>query len=153
MCAQRRLRSAWASNQSDQSLRCALNVKLNQPGHPPSLMRVFAIHMTIAWTLRYPLSSHRRLLSDWDAQAIIFVIISRRQAFTFQVKSRLLRSQFSVEVRKNIILSSAEFTPSGITIKRSPFMTRAKQGLWRLNRWLKALFRLSTSDCASMHSG
>ena len=25
MCAQRRLRSAWASAQSDQSLRCALN--------------------------------------------------------------------------------------------------------------------------------
>ena len=28
LCAQRRLRSAWASAQSDQSLRCALNVQL-----------------------------------------------------------------------------------------------------------------------------
>ena len=31
MCAQRRLRSAWASAQSDQSLRCALNGQLRTP--------------------------------------------------------------------------------------------------------------------------
>ena len=31
MCAQRRLRSAWASAQSDQSLRCALNWVAKDP--------------------------------------------------------------------------------------------------------------------------
>ena len=49
LCAQRRLRSAWASAQSDQSLRC--------------------LHEA-AWVLIYPLSAQRRLWSDWaDAQA------------------------------------------------------------------------------------
>ena len=49
VCAQRRLRSAWASAQSDQSLRC--------PNEE-------------AWTLSYPLSAQQRLWSDWeDAQA------------------------------------------------------------------------------------
>ena len=49
VCAQRRLRSAWASAQSDQSLRCAHEKRL---------------------VLSYPLSAQRRLWSDWaHAQA------------------------------------------------------------------------------------
>ena len=42
----------------------------DQPGHMPSLFRVFAVHMKKAWVLCYPLSAQQRLLSDWaDAQA------------------------------------------------------------------------------------
>ena len=42
----------------------------DQPGHPPSLIRVFAVGMKKAWVLIYPLSAQRRLWSDWaDAQA------------------------------------------------------------------------------------
>ena len=42
----------------------------DQPGHPPSLIRVFAVRMKKAWVLSYPLSAQRRLWSDWaDAQA------------------------------------------------------------------------------------
>ena len=49
LIAQRRLRSARASAQSDQSLCCLLKK---------------------AWFLSYPFSAHRRLWSDWaDAQA------------------------------------------------------------------------------------
>ena len=41
-----------------------------QPGHPLSLIRVFAVRETKSWILRYPLSAQRRLWSDWaDAQA------------------------------------------------------------------------------------
>ena len=41
-----------------------------QPGHPPSLIRVFTVRMKKAWVLSYPLSGQRRLWSDWaDAQA------------------------------------------------------------------------------------
>ena len=44
--------------------------KTDQPGHPPSLIRVFAIRMKKAWVLSYPLSAQRRLWSDWaDPQA------------------------------------------------------------------------------------
>ena len=60
MCAQRRLRSAWASAQSDQSLRCALNgllrtqaffmqtAKTDQTGRMPRLIWVFAV-----WIYRF----------------------------------------------------------------------------------------------------
>ena len=51
MCAQRRLWSAWASEQSGQSLCCP--------------------HKE-AWVLSYPLSAQRRLWSNWvDAQAVL----------------------------------------------------------------------------------
>ena len=42
----------------------------DQPGHPPSLIRVFAVRMKKNWVLSYPLSTLRRLWSDLaDAQA------------------------------------------------------------------------------------
>ena len=42
----------------------------DQPGHPPSLIRVFAVSMKKHWALNYLLSAQRRLWSDWvDAQA------------------------------------------------------------------------------------
>ena len=83
MCAQQRLRLAWASAQSDQSLHCpqeeslgpvangkCAQRRLRSAWHPPSLIRVFAVHKKKAWVLGYPLSAQRRLWSDWaDAQA------------------------------------------------------------------------------------
>ena len=33
----------------------------DQPGHSPSLIRVFAVRMKKAWVLSYPLSAQRRL--------------------------------------------------------------------------------------------
>ena len=42
----------------------------DQPGHLPSLIRVFAVRIKKAGVLSYPLSAQRRLWSDWaDAQA------------------------------------------------------------------------------------
>ena len=58
--------ATWQNKQSD----CAPSEDLDQPGHPPSLIRVFAVRMKKAWVLSYPLSAQRRLWSDWaDAQA------------------------------------------------------------------------------------
>ena len=49
---------------------CAPNKDSDQPRHPPSLIRVFAVRMKKAWVLSYPLSAQRSLCSDWvDAQA------------------------------------------------------------------------------------
>ena len=49
---------------------CAHSEDSDQPGHPPGLNRVFAVHMKKAWVLSYPVSAQRRLWSDWaDAQA------------------------------------------------------------------------------------
>ena len=51
-------------------MACAPSEDSDQPGHPPSLIRVFAVRMKKAWALSYPLRAQRRLWSDWvDAQA------------------------------------------------------------------------------------
>ena len=51
-------------------MACAPSKDSDQPGHPPSLIRVFAVRMRKAWVPSYPLSAQRRLWSDWaDAKA------------------------------------------------------------------------------------
>ena len=51
-------------------MTCAPSEDSYQPGHPPSLIRVFAVRMKKRWELGYPVSAQRRLWSDWaDAQA------------------------------------------------------------------------------------
>ena len=59
----------WAASWQNQQCGCAPSEDSDQPGHPPSLIRVFAVRMKKAWVLSYPLSAQRRLWLDWaDAQ-------------------------------------------------------------------------------------
>ena len=65
-CRIKQMNRDMTNQQSD----CAPSEDSNQPGHPPSLIRVFAVRMKKARVLSYPLSAQRRLWSDWvDAQA------------------------------------------------------------------------------------
>ena len=51
-------------------MACVPSEDLGQPGHLPSLIKVFDVHMKKPWVLSYPLSAQWRLWSDWaDAQA------------------------------------------------------------------------------------
>ena len=51
-------------------MACAPSEDSEQPGHPPSLISIFAVRIKKAWVLSYPLSAQQRLWSDWaDAQA------------------------------------------------------------------------------------
>ena len=51
-------------------MACSSSEDSDQPGHPPSLIRVFTVGMKKVWVLSYPLSAQRRLWSDWaDAKA------------------------------------------------------------------------------------
>ena len=51
-------------------MACAPSQDSDQPGHPPSLIRVFAVRMKEVEVLSYLLCAQRRLWSDWaDAQA------------------------------------------------------------------------------------
>ena len=60
----------WAATWQNQQSGCAPSEDSDQPGHPPSLIRVLTVHMKKAWILSYPLSAQQRLWSDWaDAQA------------------------------------------------------------------------------------
>ena len=42
-------------------MTCAPSEDSDHPGHPTSLIRVFAVRMKEAWVLSYPLSAQRRL--------------------------------------------------------------------------------------------
>ena len=44
---------------------CAPSKVSDQPGHPSSLIRAFAVCMKKPWVLSYPLSAQSRLWSDW----------------------------------------------------------------------------------------
>ena len=60
----------WAMTWQNQQSDCAPSEDSDQPGHPPSLIRVFAVRMKEAWVLSYLLSAQRSLWSDLaDAQA------------------------------------------------------------------------------------
>ena len=60
----------WAASWQYQQNDCTPSEDSGQPGHPPRLIRVFAVRMKKAWVLSYPLSAQRKLWSDWaDAQA------------------------------------------------------------------------------------
>ena len=51
-------------------MTCAPSKDSDQPGHLPSLIRVFTVHIKKHWVLNHPLSVQQRLWSDWvDAQA------------------------------------------------------------------------------------
>ena len=54
-------RGIWAATWQNQQCGCAPSNDSDQPGHPPSLIKVFAVRMKKAWVLSYPLSAKRRL--------------------------------------------------------------------------------------------
>ena len=43
-------------------MACAPSEDSDQPGHPPSLIRVFAVRMKKAWVLSYSLSAQQTLI-------------------------------------------------------------------------------------------
>ena len=49
----------WGATCQNQQSDCAPSEDSAQPGHPPSLIRVFVVRMKKSWVLSYPLSSQR----------------------------------------------------------------------------------------------
>ena len=62
----------------------------DQPGHLPSLIRVFTVRMKKAWVLSYPLSAQRRLWSDWADTRLIWVFTGCTCRFVGFVTMRLI---------------------------------------------------------------
>ena len=80
----------WATTWQNQQSECAPSKDSDQPGHPPSLIRVFAVHMKKLWVLSYPLNAQWRLWSDWtDAQADLGLRLAHSHFVGF-VMSRLI---------------------------------------------------------------
>ena len=83
----------WVTTWQNQQCGCAASEDSDQPRHPPSLIRVFAVRMQNPWVLSYPLSAERRLWSDWaDAQADL----SLRWAHTHFVSFVMSRLNYQV---------------------------------------------------------
>ena len=70
-------RFIWAATWQNQQNGCAPSEDSDQPGHPPSLIRVFAPCMKKALVLSYKLSAQRRLWSDWHPPSLIRVFAGR----------------------------------------------------------------------------
>ena len=65
-------------------MTCAPSEVSDQLGHPPSLIRVFAVRMRKYWVLSYPLSTLWRVWSDWvDAQADLSLWWAQRSFWWF----------------------------------------------------------------------
>ena len=105
-------------------MACVPSEASDQPGHRPSLVRVFAVRMKKAWVLSYPLSAQRRLWSDWayaqadlslrlDAQADLSLrwahsyfagfVMRWLKLFFFQARLEYLREHF--QIRENDFLT------------------------------------------------
>ena len=60
----------WAATWQNKQNDCVPSEDSDQPGHPPSLIRVFAVRLKKPWVLSYPLNAQLRHWSDWaHAQA------------------------------------------------------------------------------------
>ena len=61
---------------TNQQYGCAPSEDSDQPGHPPSLIRVFAVRMKKGWNISYPLNAQRRLwnVRDWTYLRLSIVI-------------------------------------------------------------------------------
>ena len=60
----------WDTTWQNQQIECAPGEDSDQPGHPPSLIRVFAVRSMGSWGPKLSSCGQRRLWSDWaDAQA------------------------------------------------------------------------------------
>ena len=79
----------WATTWQNQQNGCASSEDSDQPGHPPSLIRVFAARMKKPWVLSYPLSALRRPRLIWvfAGRTLVLLVLSCRGSNTLWVAS------------------------------------------------------------------
>ena len=107
----------WTATWQTQQNECAPIEDSDQPGHPPSLIRDFAVRMKKAWVLCYPLSAQRRLWSDWaDAQADL----SLRWARSHFVCFVMLWLIWFTYIRRLILQDSTNIPPIDLWASKGP---------------------------------
>ena len=68
----------WATTWQNQQNDCAPSEDSDQPGHPPSLIRVFVVRMKKARVLSYPFSTQQRLWSNVTSCAFTMTSVTYR---------------------------------------------------------------------------
>ena len=78
----------WAASWQNQQNERAHSKDSDQPGHLPSLIRVFAVRMKKAWVLSYPLSAHSdqtgwmpKLIWVFAGRTLILLVLSCRGSY------------------------------------------------------------------------
>ena len=85
-----RIFNVWAATWQNQQNECAPSEDSDQPGHPPSLIGVFAVRSMVSLGPKVSSCGHRRLWLDWaDAQADLSVHWAHSHIVGF-VMSRLI---------------------------------------------------------------
>ena len=116
-------------------MACAPSEYSDQPGHPPSLFRVFAVRMMKAWILSYLLSTQRIPWSDWvDAQADLGLRWAHRRICWFCHEATQTLTENSRECH---------------TCRRQP-PTPEEEKMSRLMRLWHSIFKQA---CAAIHCG
>ena len=67
----------WAASWQNQQCDCAHSEDSDQPGHSPSLIRVFTVRMKKAWTLSYPLAQSEDFDQTGRMPRLIWVFAGR----------------------------------------------------------------------------
>ena len=99
-------------------IACAPSYDSDQPGHPPSLIRVFAVRMKKAGVLSNPLSAQRRLWSDWADAQLIWVFAGRTCHFVGFVMRWLIFQWvvlFSAPICSRQTTSTDDLLPSRVS--------------------------------------
>ena len=76
-------------------MACAPSEDSDQPGHPPSLIRVFAVHMKKAWVLTYPPSAQSKTDQTGPIASLSPILVGRNtpaEAFLWELSFHRLRS-------------------------------------------------------------
>ena len=111
----------------------------DQPGHPPSLIRVAAVRMKKTCVLSYPLSAQRRLWSDCAyAQADL----NPHWAYTHFVgfvMSRLISCFFDAENTKPILRDCTILTDLRASSRNQPYLTTEIISVSKTHRMLTIL--------------
>ena len=112
-------KNVWAATWQNQQNGCASSEDSDQPGHLPSLIRVFAVRMKKAWVLSYPLSAERRLWSDWaDAQADLSLQWAHTHFVGFVMSWLIYRHDGHADSLSNVFLYCA-VVPTFVSMKSS----------------------------------
>ena len=72
----------WAASWPNQQNDLAPSKDSDQPGHSPSLIKVFAVRMKKAWVLSYPLMRMPRLIWVFAGRTVILLVLSARIAYS-----------------------------------------------------------------------
>ena len=124
--------------------------KTDQPGHPPSLIRVFAVRMKKAWVLSYPLSAKRRLWSDWvDAQAVLSLRRAHSLLVLWCCGLYLFPQKYPMAVvgtaARGLIIYQLENQPQEFRKFESPLKYQVSLSLFKLMKWPVGLAKIQIS--------